>query len=84
MNEDWLEYLDFRDPELTAMSSRFRADYLFHLGALTDLEYCETHPEEAYATNAIPVENAVTSRTSWTSRFSTSEPRASSTADKTL
>ena len=39
--------------------SAFAPDYLFHLGAHTDLEYCETHPEEAYATNAMAVENAV-------------------------
>jgi dTDP-4-dehydrorhamnose reductase len=37
----------------------FAPDYLFHLGAHTDLEYCETHPDDAYATNAMAVENAV-------------------------
>ena len=41
------------------MSLAFAPDYLFHLGALTDLEYCETHPDETYATNAMAVENAV-------------------------
>jgi dTDP-4-dehydrorhamnose reductase len=60
VNEEWLSYLDIRDlsryrDDVTA----FLPDYLFHLGAYTDLEYCETHPEDAYATNAIAVENAV-------------------------
>jgi dTDP-4-dehydrorhamnose reductase len=37
----------------------FKPDYLFHLGAFTDLEYCELHPEETYVTNTLSVENAV-------------------------
>lgn len=60
VNEDWLSLLDFRD--LTAYRAdvvSFAPDCLFHLGAHTDLEYCETHPEDAYATNALAVENAV-------------------------
>ena len=60
LNSDWLDYLDFRDLEKYRDDvRRFAPDYLFHLGALTDLEYCETHPEEAYASNAMAVENAV-------------------------
>ena len=60
INEDWLEYLDFRDFEAYRDDVRdFAPNHLFHLGALTDLEYCETHPDEAYATNATAVENAV-------------------------
>jgi dTDP-4-dehydrorhamnose reductase len=60
VNEDWLKYLDFRDFEAYRKDVLdFAPDYLFHLGALTDLEYCETHPDEAYATNAVGVENAV-------------------------
>jgi dTDP-4-dehydrorhamnose reductase len=59
-NEAWLEHLDFRDLEAYRDDvGAFAPDYLFHLGALTDLEYCETHPDEAYATNALAVENAV-------------------------
>ncbi len=60
VNAPWLSYLDFR--ELGAYRADvvdFGADYLFHLGAHTDLEYCETHPEDAYATNTLAVENAV-------------------------
>ena len=60
VNEDWLDYLDFRDLDAYREDVRaFAPDYLFHLGALTDLEYCETHPDDAYATNAMAVENAV-------------------------
>jgi len=60
VNEEWLGHLDFRDLDVYRDDVRtFQPDRLFHLGALTDLEYCETHPEEAYATNAMAVENAV-------------------------
>jgi len=60
LNEDWLSYLDFRDfGAYKEDVHSFAPDHLFHLGALTDLEYCETHPDAAYATNALAVENAV-------------------------
>ena len=60
VNEDWLGYLDFREFERYRDDVRdFGATLLFHLGALTDLEYCETHPDDAYASNAMAVENAV-------------------------
>ena len=60
VNEEWLEYLDFRDLEAYREDVlAFAPDYLFHIGALTDLEYCETHQDDAYATNALAVENAV-------------------------
>jgi dTDP-4-dehydrorhamnose reductase len=60
VNESWLGHLDIRDLEAyRADVSEFSPDLLFHLGALTDLEYCETHPDEAFATNALAVENAV-------------------------
>ena len=60
VNEEWLGYLDFRDlPEYRNDVARFQPDYLFHLGAYTDLEYCELHPEDTYMTNTMAVENAV-------------------------
>jgi len=60
VNEDWLEHLDFRDLEAYRDDVlAFAPDHLFHIGAFTDLEYCETHPDETYATNAMAVENAV-------------------------
>jgi len=60
VNEEWLSFLDFRD--LAAYKKEvesFKPDYLFHLGAYTDLEYCENNVEDTYLTNTIAVENAV-------------------------
>jgi len=60
VNEEWLQYTDIRDQDAYRRDVLgFQPDGLFHLGALTDLEYCETHPDETYATNAMAVENAV-------------------------
>ena len=60
VNEEWLSPLDIRDlARYREDVASFSPDYLFHLGAYTDLEYCETHAEDAYATNATAVENAV-------------------------
>lgn len=59
LNDTWLSYLDFRD--LDAYKNdvhEFKPDYLFHLGAYTDLEFCETNVEDTYLTNTISVENA--------------------------
>jgi dTDP-4-dehydrorhamnose reductase len=60
VNEEWLGYCDFRDFEAYRKEVlAFRPQYLFHVGALTDLEYCELHPDETYVTNTLSVENAV-------------------------
>ena len=60
VNDTWLSFLDFRDYDAYAKDVKdFNPDYLFHLGAYTDLEYCERHPEDTYATNTLAVENAV-------------------------
>jgi dTDP-4-dehydrorhamnose reductase len=60
VNEPWLDYLDFtnRDAYIHDVTA-FKPDYLFHLGAFTDLEYCEEHQNETYITNTLSVENAV-------------------------
>src|ERR1035437_10190108 len=59
VNEKWLSLLDFRDYEAYRTDViEFKPDYLFHLGAFTDLEYCELHVEETYRTNTLSVENA--------------------------
>jgi dTDP-4-dehydrorhamnose reductase len=59
VNEGWLSYLDFRDYETYREDvKRFRPDWLFHLGAYTDLEYCELHPDDTYNTNTKSVEHA--------------------------
>jgi dTDP-4-dehydrorhamnose reductase len=60
VNEDWLSFLDFRDFEAYKKDvEAYKPDYLFHLGAYTDLEYCEKNVEDTYLTNTISVENAV-------------------------
>lgn len=60
VNEDWLSFLDFRDLAIYKKDvEEFKPDYLFHLGAYTDLEYCENNVEDTYLTNTISVENAV-------------------------
>lgn len=59
-NEDWIDYLDFRDIEAYRIDvNDFKPDWLFHLGAHTDLEYCELHEKDTYLTNTESVKNAV-------------------------
>ena len=59
LNEEWLSYLDFRDYDAYRREILdFKPDYLFHLGAFTDLEYCEKNIDETYRTNTLSVENA--------------------------
>ncbi len=60
VNDSWLGYLDFRDLEAYKKDVKaFKPDYLFHLGAYTDLEFCEANVEDTYLTNTTSVENAV-------------------------
>ncbi len=60
VNEEWLTYLDFRDSETYRKDVKdFQPDWLFHLGAFTDLEYCELHEDDTYQTNTESVKSAV-------------------------
>lgn len=60
VNESWLSHLDFRDFDAYRDDVlAFKPDWLFHLGAYTDLEYCELHAEDTYRTNTASVESAV-------------------------
>jgi dTDP-4-dehydrorhamnose reductase len=60
VNEPWLSFLDFRDFDAYKKDvMEFNPDYLFHLGAYTDLEFCELNADETYNTNTLAVENAV-------------------------
>src|SRR5665811_235514 len=60
VNESWLSFLDFRNFDAYKRDvTDFKPDYLFHLGAYTDLEFCETHIDDTYNTNTLAVENAV-------------------------
>lgn len=59
VNEDWLSFLDFRDYDAYRKDVlSFKPDILIHLGAYTDLEYCEKNPDDTYMTNTLSVENA--------------------------
>ena len=60
LNDPWLSYCDVRDfGSYRKDVFGFSPDVLIHLAALTDLEYCEDFPNEAYETNTLSVENAV-------------------------
>lgn len=60
VNEERLSFLDFRDfDKYREDVMNFKPDYLFHLWALTDLEYCEQNPDDTLMSNAISVEHAV-------------------------
>ncbi len=59
INENWINYLDFRNyKEYLNDVINFKPNFLFHLGAHTDLEYCEKNPKDTYITNTLSVENA--------------------------
>jgi dTDP-4-dehydrorhamnose reductase len=60
VNEDWLSFLDFRDQESYRKDViEFKPDFLFHIGAYTDLEFCELNEQDTYLTNTKSVEYAV-------------------------
>jgi len=60
LNEEWLHFLDFRNyNDYANQVNEFNPDYLFHMGAFTDLEYCENNIEQTYLTNTLSVEHAV-------------------------
>lgn len=60
VNSPWLSFLDFRNfEEYKKDVADFKPGYLFHLGAYTDLEFCENNVDETYRTNTLSVENAV-------------------------
>lgn len=58
--DDWITTLDFRNyQEYRDLVLQFRPDYLFHLGAYTDLEYCENNVDDTYLTNTLSVDFAI-------------------------
>ena len=60
VNEKWLSHLDFRiEEDYRKVVMHFKPDFLFHIGAYTDLEYCELHEKDTYDTNTKSVEYAV-------------------------
>lgn len=59
LNTPWLEHCDFRDFSVYQRSvETFAPEMLVHLGAHTDLEFCEKNPDDAYRTNTLSVEHA--------------------------
>jgi dTDP-4-dehydrorhamnose reductase len=59
LSSPWLTKLDFRNYEEYYQDVKnFEPDILIHLGAHTDLEYCEKNIEDAYLTNTVSVEYA--------------------------
>jgi dTDP-4-dehydrorhamnose reductase len=58
VNTKWLEYADVRDfRNVFASVQEFKPDIIINLAALTDLEYCERNPNDAWLTNALGGEN---------------------------
>ncbi len=59
-SDKWMKQLDFRNFNNYAQDVKnFNPDCLFHIGAYTDLEYCENNKEDTFLTNTISVEYAV-------------------------
>jgi dTDP-4-dehydrorhamnose reductase len=57
-SEPWLTRLDARDLSACERAfAEFRPNLVVHLAANTDLEHCEKHPDDAWATNALSTEN---------------------------
>ena len=60
VNEDWLNHLDFRDfDSYFEEVKKFYPDWLMHIGAYTDLEFCELNEQDTYDTNTNSVKHAV-------------------------
>lgn len=58
LNSSFLSYGDIRDYQaIRKIIKKFNPDIIFHLGALTDLEFCELNKDEAWRTNALGTEN---------------------------
>lgn len=61
VNAPWIKRCDFRNfDEYKISVKNYAPDMLLHLGAHTDLEYCEKNPDDAYRTNTLAVEHAAT------------------------
>ena len=58
VNTPWLDKLDVSaNKDVAKYLAKIKPNYIVHLAALTDMEYCELHPEEAYAVNTGGVQN---------------------------
>jgi dTDP-4-dehydrorhamnose reductase len=60
LNVPWLERLDVRsEKEVSAYLKKLKPNFIINLAALTDMEYCELYPEDAYSTNTGGVQHLV-------------------------
>ncbi len=58
LNEPWLSHLDVRElGDCERAFAEVRPTIVVHLAALTDLEYCESHQDDCWKTNALGAEN---------------------------
>jgi dTDP-4-dehydrorhamnose reductase len=58
VTEPWLTRLDVREMvDCERAFAEVRPTIVLHLAALTDLEYCETHQDDCWTTNALGTEN---------------------------
>ena len=58
VNAPWLERLDVASArDVRTYMENLKPNYIIHLAALTDMEYCELHPSLAHATNTGGVAN---------------------------
>src|SRR5688500_5364529 len=58
LNEEWLTDLNISEyKQLEKAINEFKPDLVLHIGALTDLEYCEQNIENSWLTNALAPEN---------------------------
>ncbi|MEK7611517.1 MAG: sugar nucleotide-binding protein [Patescibacteria group bacterium] len=56
--DPWTHYLDVRDRvRVRELILRYQPEAVLNLAALTDLEYCEANPQEAFYTNGVGAEN---------------------------
>ncbi|MCL5004222.1 MAG: sugar nucleotide-binding protein [Patescibacteria group bacterium] len=56
--DPWSHYLDVRDRQrVRELILRANPNAVLNLAALTDLEYCEANPQEAFYTNGVGAEN---------------------------
>ena len=61
VNEPWISHCDITDMQSYCRQVEyFEPDYLFHLGAITNLESCEMFRLEAITTNVMATHHAVT------------------------
>lgn len=57
--DSWMVAMDVCDSvQYEKTVAKFRPDYILHLPAITDLEWCEKHLSEAYAINVLAVKQA--------------------------